>query len=60
MAGLTMADLPGGPGWYRLGDHGWEHVPDDVAETEYAATIPGYEELVYYSGTAPMTEATLF
>jgi hypothetical protein len=56
-----MADLPPGPGWYRLGDHGWEHVPDDVALAEYAAMVPGYEELVWYSATAPaMVEEPLF
>jgi hypothetical protein len=56
-----MADLPAEPGWYRLGDHGWEHVPDDIALAEYAAMNPGYEELVYYSATAPvMAEDPLF
>ena len=32
-----MAEMPDAPGWYRLGDHGWQPVDDTQAETELAA-----------------------
>ena len=55
-----MADLPGEPGWYRLTDHGWERVDDEVALAEFAAMAPGYQDLVYVEHTAPMAETPLF
>jgi hypothetical protein len=56
-----MADLPGEPGWYRLTDHGWEHVDAARAQAEYAAMAPGYEDLVYFDTTPPaMAEDPLF
>ena len=56
-----MADLPAEPGWYRLTDHGREPVGDDVAQAEYAAMAPGYEDLVYFETTPPaMAEDPLF
>jgi hypothetical protein len=55
-----MADLPGEPGWYRLTDHGWECVPDEVAQAEYAAMAPGYEDLVFFEIMPAMTEDPLF
>jgi hypothetical protein len=53
-----MADLPAEPGWYRLTDHGWEPVDDEVAEVE-AATPLGGLDLVHVK-TAAMAETPLF
>jgi hypothetical protein len=32
-----MAEPIREPGWYRLGEQGWERVPDDIAALEVAA-----------------------
>jgi hypothetical protein len=56
-----MADLPAEPGWYRLTDHGWERVDDEVAQAEFATMAPGYEDLAYLDFAPPaMTEDPLF
>jgi hypothetical protein len=56
-----MTDLPAEPGWYRLTEHGWVRVPDEVAQAEFAAMTPGYQDLVYFeTTTAPMVETPLF
>lgn len=56
-----MADgLPAEPGWYRLTEHGWERVPDEQAQAEYATMAPGYQDLTYFEITAPMVEDPLF
>ncbi len=55
-----MAEPLREPGWYRLTDHGWEHVPDETAQAEFAAMAPGYQDLVYFETTAPMAETPLF
>lgn len=45
------------PGWYRLTERGWERVPDEVAQAEFAAMAPGYQDLLYVEYTAPAAEA---
>ncbi len=55
-----MADLPAEPGWYRLTDHGWERVPDEVALAEFTAMAPGYQDLLYWHGTEPAAGDPLF
>jgi len=44
------------PGWYRLGDHGWERVADADAEAEIGAG--GGWDLIHVS-TVPV-QAPLF
>jgi len=57
---MTMADLPAEPGWYRLTGHGLEPVDAAQAQAGFAAMTPGYENLVFFETTAPMTETPLF
>ena len=45
------------PGWYRLTEHGWEHVDTTMAEAEIAAG-DGWD-LVHVK-TAAMAETPLF
>ena len=55
-----MAEPLREPGWYRLTDHGWEPVDDEVAQAEFAAMAPGCQDLVYFETTAPVAETPLF
>jgi hypothetical protein len=54
---MTMAEPLREPGWYRLTEHGWEHVDDSEAEAECAAG--GGWDLVHVN-TAAMAETPLF
>ncbi len=54
-----MADLPAEPGWYRLTDHGWERVPDEIAQAQLDARAGGWWNLMHVT-TAAMAETPLF
>jgi hypothetical protein len=58
--GGTVADPLAEPGWYRLTEHGWEAVDDEVAQAEFAAMTPGYQDLMYFETTAPVAQDPLF
>jgi hypothetical protein len=55
-----MAEPLREPGWYRLTGHGWEHVPDEVAQAEFATMAPGCQDLVFVEYTEPVAETPLF
>ncbi len=55
-----MAEPLREPGWYRLTEAGWERVDDEVAQAEFAAMAPGYQDLVYFETAAPVAETPLF
>jgi hypothetical protein len=54
-----MADgQPREPGWYRLGDHGWEPVDANDAAEEIQAG--GGHDLMYYDAAVTGAEVPLF
>ncbi len=53
-----MTELAREPGWYRLGDHGWEPVPAAEAEAEVKAG--GGWDLVCVDTMAAGVEVPLF
>jgi len=55
-----MAEPLREPGWYRLTEAGWVRVPDKVAQAEFAAMTPGYQDLVYVERAEPAAETPLF
>ena len=54
-----MADLPCEPGWYRLTDHGWERVDDEVAQAEVASG-GGWDLVCVQSSAMALAETPLF
>ena len=54
-----MADgLPAEAGWYRLTEHGWQHVDDTTAEAEIGAG-QGWD-LMHVNATMADAEIPLF
>ena len=58
-AWIPVKELPAEPGWYRLTDHGWEHVDDDLAQAQIAAQAGDWWNLMHVK-TEAMAETPLF
>jgi hypothetical protein len=54
-----MAEMPAEPGWYRLGDHGWDPVDANDAAEELMAG-DGWDLTYVDPGITTMAETPLF